>query len=717
MARKEDGESGPHRDGRLRREAPADYLPVLSSGGSAARHPPSIAAASASGSASSCPMAPRGGGGGLPGTEDDEPVDLGWLVEAQDVPGDDPATSAATSDPPLPSDRAIRHMPSFPDIPPAYQQHSLPRPVSAESNFSAAASSPSTYMTQVGPSGRQNPSKPGSMRLITTGLRTSSTPADPPPPVLDSQRSLRSRGAGDSTTGTGLGTAPDSMSPRSHGRMLRSRSGTASVKDEEMQDAGASQIAPDSPGVFRSLRRRPQLNYAQAAGESDTDASSAPKSGEEQKQDPAEPKKSQRGRKRRTEPILVEKEDGTKEEVSPQVYRRLRRRVTNRLSARRMRQKRAEERETIAAETAKLQQENAVLAARMAELEGANRSLAREAYGWRTRYEQLVGPSQQQAQPGAQPRLQGLFPTPTPTAEKRTQSLPVPQPAGGQELQQRSMSPGGFDTFTLAAEYPSLHMLSPQSQQTPLFSRHQQARESQHAPLSLQSFEGGLNTQLSGGGPASQAGMAFFAGMSGLQTAASPGELQSTPEHEQLRSSQAGSQYSLHLRSSPYTITPDLQRLPPHPARGREGGSSSLISPRHFSAPNLSQGAMDLYQHRSHLPSDSPALVSAFGQQGGLESRGSFGLPAGEASGGYAQPGLQQQRASYGQASPRSMHFVRSSSGRASEEDMKRASAPAELQQAQEALIGGHMAYRDGVPSSPTRQHPHWSNRPSGPGS
>ncbi len=45
--------------------------------------------------------------------------------------------------------QAIRHMPSFPDIPPAYQQHSLPRPVSAESNFSAAASSPSTYMTQV----------------------------------------------------------------------------------------------------------------------------------------------------------------------------------------------------------------------------------------------------------------------------------------------------------------------------------------------------------------------------------------------------------------------------------------------------------------------------------------------------------------------------------------------------------------------------------------
>lgn len=83
------------------------------------------------------------------------------------------------------------------------------------------------------------------------------------------------------------------------------------------------------------------------------------------------------------------------------------------------------------------------------------------------------------------------------------------------------------------------------------------------------------------------------------------------------------------------------------------------MSPRHFSAPNLSQGGMDMYQHRSHLPSDSPALVSAFGQQGGLESRGSFGVPAGEASGGYSQPGLQQQRAGYGQASPRSMQFAR----------------------------------------------------------
>lgn len=119
---------------------------------------------------------------------------------------------------------------------------------------------------------------------------------------------------------------------------------------------------------------------------------------------------------------------------------------------------------------------------------------------------------------------------------------------------------------------------------------------------------------------------------------------------------QAGVQYGshLHLRSSPYSIS-ELQRLPPH--HRREGGPS-LMSPRHFSAPNLSQGSMDLYQQRSHLPSDNPALASsAFGQQGGLEARGTFGV---EASGSYGQPGLQA-RASYGQqSSPRSLQFARS---------------------------------------------------------
>ena len=61
--------------------------------------------------------------------------------------------------------------------------------------------------------------------------------------------------------------------------------------------------------------------------DSESDASSFPMSEEDEKATTkqAEPKKGQRGRKRRTEPIVVTKEDGTREEVSPQVYRRLRR--------------------------------------------------------------------------------------------------------------------------------------------------------------------------------------------------------------------------------------------------------------------------------------------------------------------------------------------------------------------------------------------------------
>ena len=62
--------------------------------------------------------------------------------------------------------------------------------------------------------------------------------------------------------------------------------------------------------------------------DSESDASSFPMSEEEERKataKQAEPKKGQRGRKRRTEPIVVTKEDGTREEVSPQVYRRLRR--------------------------------------------------------------------------------------------------------------------------------------------------------------------------------------------------------------------------------------------------------------------------------------------------------------------------------------------------------------------------------------------------------
>ncbi len=64
----------------------------------------------------------------------------------------------------------------------------------------------------------------------------------------------------------------------------------------------------------------------------------------------------------------------------------------------------------LAVQTNKLQQENTTLRMRMAELEGANKNLAREAYGWRTRYEQLAQhsglPSTQHLQPPQQPQQQ-----------------------------------------------------------------------------------------------------------------------------------------------------------------------------------------------------------------------------------------------------------------------------------------------------------------------
>ncbi len=85
--------------------------------------------------------------------------------------------------------------------------------------------------------------------------------------------------------------------------------------------------------AYQEVTKRPtHMQASGPAGDEDSEsaASSSPASEEEgrkpaPKQQAAEPRKGQRGRKRRTEPIVVMKEDGTREEVSPQVYRRLRR--------------------------------------------------------------------------------------------------------------------------------------------------------------------------------------------------------------------------------------------------------------------------------------------------------------------------------------------------------------------------------------------------------
>ncbi len=60
---------------------------------------------------------------------------------------------------------------------------------------------------------------------------------------------------------------------------------------------------------------------------------------------------------------------------------------------------------------------------------------------------------------------------------RRLQSHSMPTPQQLPDPLQRSISPGGFDSFSLAADFPSLTMLSPQSQQ--------QQQQQQQPPPSL----------------------------------------------------------------------------------------------------------------------------------------------------------------------------------------------------------------------------------------
>lgn len=94
------------------------------------------------------------------------------------------------------------------------------------------------------------------------------------------------------------------------------------------------------------------------------------------------PSPRRRGRKRRLDPVLVAADGGGVVAVSPAEYRRLRRRVTNRLSARRMRAKRAEERAAVGEAAASAQTEVDVLRARAEAAEAA-------AVAWRARCEAL----------------------------------------------------------------------------------------------------------------------------------------------------------------------------------------------------------------------------------------------------------------------------------------------------------------------------------------
>jgi hypothetical protein len=78
------------------------------------------------------------------------------------------------------------------------------------------------------------------------------------------------------------------------------------------------------------------------------------------------------------------------------------------------------------AQTSKLQQENTMLRARVAELENTNRTLAKELYAWRVRCEQLSRGQQQQQLPpshGAGMQHGSLYAMPTPERRVRASSL------------------------------------------------------------------------------------------------------------------------------------------------------------------------------------------------------------------------------------------------------------------------------------------------------
>lgn len=78
---------------------------------------------------------------------------------------------------------------------------------------------------------------------------------------------------------------------------------------------------------------------------------------EEEEEEEEQPARKGPGRKKRTAPILVETEDGETKYVTPAEFRKLRRRITNRLSARRMRKKHAEERNVVQDKTKTLEEE------------------------------------------------------------------------------------------------------------------------------------------------------------------------------------------------------------------------------------------------------------------------------------------------------------------------------------------------------------------------
>ncbi|KAK9806502.1 hypothetical protein WJX73_004465 [Symbiochloris irregularis] len=158
--------------------------------------------------------------------------------------------------------------------------------------------------------------------------RAAATPSVPPVSPSVSERPKRTRAQRRASTPSDFVEDLDSLSDED--------------EDEDEDD--------DEPSAKRSAHKKDRDEDYAAQGSRDwSDASQPPV------------RKSTRGRKRRTEPIETQMEDGSKVFLSPKEYRSHRRRITNRESARRMRKKRHEERVTSQQEVRVLINDNEAL--------------------------------------------------------------------------------------------------------------------------------------------------------------------------------------------------------------------------------------------------------------------------------------------------------------------------------------------------------------------
>ncbi|KAK9788166.1 hypothetical protein WJX73_007701 [Symbiochloris irregularis] len=154
-------------------------------------------------------------------------------------------------------------------------------------------------------------------------------------------------------------------------------------------------------------------------------------------------------RKRLPIPVAID-EEGNERALTPKETRRLRRRITNRESAHRMRAKRQEELDIVQREAQSMSHENAKLRGYIEQLENEQHSLAQEMVNWQTRwkstaaknvrlYHELVTTQQHRA------ALLDSYAMPPPPATPTSRLMTAGSAPYGLGSFSRAMSGGGLD--------------------------------------------------------------------------------------------------------------------------------------------------------------------------------------------------------------------------------------------------------------------------------